>query len=132
VEEFGGAVSAIEKGFQKQEIERSAYRIALQIDSAERVIVGLNKFRVAEEDPYEPLRVDPAIEAQQVARLATLRADRDQAAVDKALDELRTAARGDANCLYPMKDALRARATVGEVCNALRDVWGGYIPADTF
>jgi methylmalonyl-CoA mutase N-terminal domain/subunit len=132
VEEFGGAVSAIEKGFQKQEIERSAYRIAQQIDSAERVIVGLNKFRVAEEDPYEPLQVDPAIEAQQVARLATLRAERDQAAVDKALDELRNAARGTANCLYPMKDALRARATVGEVCNALRDVWGGYVPADTF
>jgi methylmalonyl-CoA mutase N-terminal domain/subunit len=132
VEEFGGAVSAIEKGFQKQEIERSAYRIAQQIDSAERVIVGLNKFRVAEEDPYEPLRVDPAIEAQQVARLATLRAERDQAAADKALDELRNAARGTANCLYPMKDALRARATVGEVCNALRDVWGGYVPADTF
>jgi methylmalonyl-CoA mutase, N-terminal domain len=132
VEEFGGAVSAIEKGFQKQEIERSAYRIAQQIDSAERVIVGLNKFRVAEEDPYEPLQVDPAIEAQQVARLATLRAERDQAAVDKALDELRNAARGTANCLYPMKDALRARATVGEVCDALRDVWGGYVPADTF
>jgi methylmalonyl-CoA mutase N-terminal domain/subunit len=132
VEEFGGAVSAIEKGFQKQEIERSAYRIAQQIDSAERVIVGLNKFRVAEEDPYEPLKVDPAIEAQQVARLATLRAGRDQAAVDKALDELRNAARGTANCLYPMKDALRARATVGEVCDALRDVWGGYVPADTF
>jgi methylmalonyl-CoA mutase N-terminal domain/subunit len=132
VEEFGGAVAAIEKGFQKQEIERSAYRIAQQIDSAERVIVGLNKFRVAEEDPYEPLRVDPAIEAQQVARLATLRAERDQAAVDKALDELRNTARGSANCLFPMKDALRARATVGEVCDALRDVWGGYIPADTF
>jgi methylmalonyl-CoA mutase N-terminal domain/subunit len=132
VEEFGGAVSAIEKGFQKQEIERSAYRIAQQIDSAERVIVGLNKFRVAEEEPYEPLQVDPAIEAQQVARLATLRAERDQAAVDKALDELRNAARGTANCLYPMKDALRARATVGEVCDALRDVWGGYVPADTF
>jgi methylmalonyl-CoA mutase N-terminal domain/subunit len=132
VEEFGGAVGAIEKGFQKQEIERSAYRIAQQIDSAERVVVGLNRFRIAEEEPYEPLRVDPAIEAQQVARLATLRAQRDQAAVDKALDELRSAARGSANCLYPMKDALRARATVGEVCDALRDVWGGYIPADTF
>jgi methylmalonyl-CoA mutase N-terminal domain/subunit len=96
------------------------------------VIVGLNRFRVAEEDPYEPLQVNPAIEAQQVARLATLRAERDQAAADKALDELRNAARGTANCLYPMKDALRARATVGEVCDALRDVWGGYVPADTF
>jgi methylmalonyl-CoA mutase N-terminal domain/subunit len=132
VEEFGGAVAAIEKGFQKQEIERSAYRIAQQIDAGERVVVGLNRFRVAEEEPYVPLQVDPAIEAQQVARLAILRAERDQAAVDKALDELRTAASGTANCLYPMKEALKARATVGEVCDALREVWGSYVPADTF
>jgi len=132
VEEFGGAVAAIEKGFQKQEIERSAYRIAQQIDSAERVIVGLNKFKVAEEEPYEPLRVDPTIEAQQVERLAKLRAERDQDAVDKALADLQAAARGDANCLYPMKEALKARATVGEVSDALREIWGAYIPADTF
>ncbi|HEY0617063.1 MAG TPA: methylmalonyl-CoA mutase family protein, partial [Kribbella sp.] len=132
VEEFGGAVAAIEKGFQKQEIERSAYRIAQQIDSAERVVVGLNKFKVAAEEPYEPLRVDPAIEAQQVERLAKLRAERDQAAVDKALADLKAAAQGSDNCLYPMKEALKARATVGEVCDALRDVWGVYVPADTF
>ena len=132
VEEFGGAVGAIEKGFQKQEIERSAYRIAQEIDSAERVVVGLNKYRVAEEEPYEPLRVDPAIEAEQVARLAKLRAERDQAAVDKALTDLQNAARGNDNCLYPMKEALQARATVGEVCDALREVWGVYVPADTF
>jgi methylmalonyl-CoA mutase N-terminal domain/subunit len=132
VEELGGAVAAIEKGFQKQEIERSAYRIAQEIDAGERVVVGLNRFKVAEEEPYEPLQVDPVIEAQQVARLAVLRTERDQAAVDKALDELRTAASGRTNCLYPMKDALRARATVGEVCDALREVWGSYVPADTF
>jgi len=132
VEEYGGAVAAIEKGFQKQEIERSAYAIALEIDSAERVVVGMNKFRSAEEEPYEPLRVDPAIEAQQVERLAKLRAERDQAAVDEALAALKKAAEGDANCLYPMKQALKARATVGEVCNTLRDVWGVYVPADTF
>jgi methylmalonyl-CoA mutase, N-terminal domain len=132
IEEFGGAVAAIEKGFQKQEIERSAYRIAQQIDAGERVVVGLNKFSVAEEEPYVPLQVDPAIEAQQVARLAILRAERDQAAVDKALDELRTTASGTANCLYPMKEALKARATVGEVCDALREIWGSYVPADTF
>jgi methylmalonyl-CoA mutase N-terminal domain/subunit len=132
VEDFGGAVAAIEKGFQKQEIERSAYRIAQQIDSGERVVVGLNRFKVAEEEPYEPLRVDPAIEAQQVERLARLRAERDQAAVDSALEALRRAARGTDNCLYPMKEALKARATVGEVCDALREIWGVYVPADTF
>ncbi len=132
VEEFGGAVAAIEKGFQKQEIERSAYRIAQEIDSVERVVVGLNKFRIAEEEPYEPLRVDPTIEAQQVDRLAKLRAERDQSEVDQALAELQAAAQGTANCLYPMKEALKARATVGEVSDALREVWGVYVPADTF
>jgi methylmalonyl-CoA mutase N-terminal domain/subunit len=88
-----------------------------------------------EEDPYEPLRVDPAIEAQQAERLAKLRAGRDQAAVDSALAALRKAAESDAdtaNVLYPMKDALRARATVGEVCNALREVWGTYVPTEVF
>ena len=132
VEALGGAVAAIEHGFQKAEIERSAYAIALQIDSGERTVVGVNKFTVDEEDDYEPLRVDPAIEAEQVARLEQLRADRDQAAVDVALEAVRAAAREDHNVLYPMKDALRARATVGEVSDALRDVWGLYIPADAF
>ncbi|MEE1750412.1 MULTISPECIES: methylmalonyl-CoA mutase family protein [unclassified Streptomyces] len=132
VEDMGGAVSAIERGFQKSEIERSAYRIALETDSAERVVVGVNRFRLDEEEPYEPLRVDPAIEAEQAARLAELRAGRDQDAVDTALARLRKAAEGTDNVLYPMKDALRARATVGEVCDALREVWGRYVPSDAF
>ncbi|MGW2207690.1 methylmalonyl-CoA mutase family protein, partial [Streptomyces sp. NPDC001774] len=68
----------------------------------------------------------------QAERLAGLRAERDQAAVDAALAELRKAAEGTENVLYPMKDALRARATVGEVCNALRDIWGTHVPADVF
>ncbi|WP_461081378.1 methylmalonyl-CoA mutase family protein, partial [Streptomyces deserti] len=70
------------------------------------------------------------IEAQQAERLAKLRAERDQAAVDAALAALKKAAEGEDNVLYPMKDALRARATVGEVCNALRDIWGTYSPVD--
>ncbi|MFE5092966.1 methylmalonyl-CoA mutase [Streptomyces sp. NPDC056638] len=132
VEDMGGAVSAIERGFQKNEIERSAYRIALETDSAERVVVGVNRFQLDEEEPYEPLRVDPAIEAQQAARLAKLRAERDQGAVDEALGRLKKTAEGTDNVLYPMKDALKARATVGEVCNALREVWGAYVPSDAF
>ncbi|MET8409313.1 methylmalonyl-CoA mutase family protein [Streptomyces sp. NPDC005195] len=132
VEEMGGAVSAIEHGFQKGEIERSAYRIAQETDSGERVVVGVNRFQLDEEEPYEPLRVDPAIEAQQAARLAGLRAGRDGAAVEAALAGLKEAAGGTANVLYPMKDALRARATVGEVCGALREVWGTYVPTDAF
>jgi methylmalonyl-CoA mutase N-terminal domain/subunit len=132
VEDLGGAVSAIEHGFQKNEIERSAYRIAQETDSGERVVVGVNRYQLDEEEPYEPLRVDPAIEAQQAERLARLRAERDQQAVDTALTALKKAAEGEDNVLYPMKDALRARATVGEVCNALREVWGTYVPSDAF
>jgi len=132
IEDMGGAVAAIERGFQKAEIERSAYAVQQQIDSGERVVVGVNKFAVDEEEHYEPLRVDPAIGDEQCARLATLRAERDQDAVDAALEAVKAAARGTDNVLHPLRDALRARATVGEVSDALRDVWGLYTPADVF
>jgi methylmalonyl-CoA mutase, N-terminal domain len=132
VAEHGSAVDAIEAGFQKREIEASAYRIAQEIDAGDRVVVGVNRFVTEAEEPYEPLRVDPAIEAAQAERLATLRSSRDSAAVERALDALRTAASGTDNVLYPMKDALRARATVGEVCGALREIWGAHRPADRF
>ncbi|MBK6871808.1 MAG: acyl-CoA mutase large subunit family protein [Kineosporiaceae bacterium] len=132
VEERGGAVAAIEQGFQKNEIERSAYEVAKQIDSTERTVVGVNAYTIDAEEPYEPLRVDPAIEAEQRDALTRLRANRDQAAVDAAMAALKTAAEGTDNLLYPMKQALAARATIGEVCNALRGVWGTYVPHDKF
>ncbi|MFD5411698.1 acyl-CoA mutase large subunit family protein [Streptomyces nojiriensis] len=128
IEDLGGAVDAIEAGFQKAEIERNAYRIAQETENGERVVVGVNRFALEREEPYEPLRVDPAIEARQCAALTRLRAERDGAAVTVALAALREAAAGTANVLYPMKEALRARATVGEVCGALREVWGTYEP----
>jgi methylmalonyl-CoA mutase, N-terminal domain len=132
VEELGGAVAAIEAGFQKAEIEAAAYRIAKEIDGGERVVVGLNRFAIDEEEAYEPLRVDPAIEAEQRARLAALRERRDGAEVESRLADLRSAAAGTGNVLYPLREALRAYATVGEVCDALRDVWGVYQPSDRF
>ncbi|GAA1434798.1 methylmalonyl-CoA mutase family protein [Microlunatus lacustris] len=128
----GGAVQAIEEGYQKLEIERSAYDVGLQIDSGERVVVGLNRFGGAEDEPYEPLRVDPTIEAAQAAKLVRLRAERDQPEVDAALAALAAAATGADNVLVPMKRALAARATVGEVCDALRAVWGVHRPSDAF
>ncbi|MEV0412038.1 methylmalonyl-CoA mutase family protein [Streptomyces sp. NPDC050448] len=131
VEDLGGAVAAIEAGFQKGEIERNAYRIAQETDGGERVVVGVNRFTLEQEERYEPLRVDPAIENRQREALAALRASRDAEAVSTALAALREAAAGTANVLYPMKEALRARATVGEVCNALREVWGTYEPVDS-
>jgi methylmalonyl-CoA mutase N-terminal domain/subunit len=132
VDAYGSATLAIEAGFQKREIESSAYRIAQEIDAGTRTVVGVNRYTIAEEEPYEPLRVDPAIEAEQVARLAKLRADRDNDAVQRALASLRDAAAGTDNVLYPMREALRARATVGEISHALREVWGLYRPNDRF
>jgi methylmalonyl-CoA mutase N-terminal domain/subunit len=125
-------VAAIEAGYQKREIEQSAYDVATSVEDGSRTVVGVNRFQRPADEVYEPLRVDPTIEAQQVERLAALRADRDAAEVERHLDALRAAAEGDANVLYPMHDALRARATVGEVCNVLRAVWGTYQPADAF
>jgi methylmalonyl-CoA mutase N-terminal domain/subunit len=129
---YGSVVDAIEQGFQKQEIETSAYRIANEIDGGERVVVGVNRFTVEEEERYEPLRVDPAIEAAQVGRLAELRANRNGSAVDRALADLAKAAGGTENVLPLMKEALRLRATVGDVCHTLRDVWGVYQPVEHF
>jgi methylmalonyl-CoA mutase, N-terminal domain len=130
VEELGGAVAAIERGFQKAEIERSAYQIARQIDDGERVVVGVNKFISTGDEPYQPLRVDPSIERDQAERLARLRAARDAGQWRRRIDDLRKAAAGSQNVLVPLREALRAQATVGEVCDALREVWGVYEPAE--
>jgi len=132
VAERGGAVAAIEQGYQKTEIERSAYEVTRQIDAGERVVVGVNRFVLDTEEPYEPLRVDPAIEAAQRERLVRLRADRDGEAVERGLAAVRAAAAGPDNVLPPLKVALAAGATVGEVCDALREVWGVYLPAERF
>ncbi|MGH3741306.1 MAG: methylmalonyl-CoA mutase family protein, partial [Micromonosporaceae bacterium] len=130
--EHGSAVDAIEAGFCKQEIERAAYQVSQEVDSGERVVVGVNRFANEAEEPYQPLRVDPAIEAEQAARLEKLRAERDGSAVSGALDTLRKAAEGSDNVLFPMRDALRVKSTVGEVCHALREVWGAYEPTERF
>ena len=130
VEDLGGAVAAIEQGFQKAEIERSAYRVTREIDAGERVVVGVNKFTVPSDDPYELLPVNPALEQEQARRLATLRSERDADEFRRRLDDLKKAATGSQNLLVPLREALRHRATVGEVCDALREVWGTYQPPD--
>ena len=130
IEEMGGAAAAIERGFQKGEIEGAAYQVALEIDEGERVIVGVNKFTVEGEEPYQPLRDNPSLEAEQAARLAKLRKERDAEPHRRAISALKSAAEGTDNVLYPLRDALRADATLGEVCDALRDVWGEYRPGN--
>jgi methylmalonyl-CoA mutase, N-terminal domain len=131
VEARGGAVAAIEQGFQKGEIERSAYAVARQVEAGERVVVGVNRYAVAEEPRYATLSVDAALEAEQCARLAALRARRDAGRVAARLEALTQAARGPGSVLPPLKDALADLATVGEVCGALRSVWGSYVPFES-
>ncbi|WP_030161912.1 methylmalonyl-CoA mutase [Glycomyces sp. NRRL B-16210] len=129
----GSAVAAIEEGFQKSEIERSAYATAKRIDAGEQIVVGVNKYVLNGDDaPYKPLKVDPAIESAQVRRLTSHRAGRDSSAVESALEALRAAATGTDNVLYPLKTALAAGATVGEVCTALAAEWGRYTPTDNW
>jgi methylmalonyl-CoA mutase N-terminal domain/subunit len=132
VEDAGGAVAAIERGLQKAEIEQSAYDIACQVDAGERVVVGVNKFVIDEPTRSDMLKADPTIEAQQVERLRALRAARDASEVARALDGVRAAAEGTANTLPSLRAALAQRATVGEVSDALREVWGTYTPVDVF
>jgi len=132
IEDMGGAVAAIERGFQKAEIERAAYDVTREIDSGERVVVGVNSFVSDDEEPYEMLPVNPAIEAEQAARLADVRSRRDAAEFSRRISELKEAAEGTGNVLYPLREALRAEATLGEVCDALRDVWGIYRPPDAY
>jgi methylmalonyl-CoA mutase N-terminal domain/subunit len=130
IDQAGGAVAAIEHGFQKGEIERSAYQVATQVEAGDRVVVGVNRFQADHEEPTEPLRVDLAIEKEQATLLAKLRASRSADEHRRTLDDLKAAAEGSGNVLFPLRAALRARATVGEVCDALREVWGLYQPPD--
>src|SRR5581483_4467034 len=111
------------------EIEPAAYQVAQEIDNGERVIVGVNKYQADSEERYEPLKVDPAIEAAQARKLSDLRAARDNVSVSRALSVLKKSSENESdNVLYPIRDALRAGATLGETCDALRDVWGEYRP----
>jgi methylmalonyl-CoA mutase, N-terminal domain len=126
IEEHGGATAAIEVGFQKDEIEISAYRTARQIADGSRVVVGVNAFTVAGSEAYRALSVDPHVEEDQIASLKLRRDRRDGRAVDQSLREVAAAASGTANVLYPMKRALVAGATVGELCDVLRREWGTY------
>ena len=126
IDEIGGAVAAIEQGLVQGEIEAAAFRWQQQVESGERPIVGVNVFGGDAEEQIELHRLDPAAEQRQVERTARVRAERESAAAEAALEVVRETARGDANLLVPMRDALRARCTVGEICGVLRDEWGEY------
>ncbi len=128
VEDLGGAVAAIEAGFYQQQIQESAYRYQRQVEAGDRVIVGVNKFTETSQRHVEILRLDAQLEAEQIERLEETRGKRSSPAVTRALDALHRGAEGTDNLLPLMRGALASRATVGEVCGALRDVFGVYHP----
>ncbi len=124
VEELGGSVEALE--FMQREIEESAHSYHERYRSGQDIIVGVNKFVTDQVDDFDILKVDPESEQRQLTRLAAFKERRDQAAVDAKLDALRDVARGEGNLLYPIRAALAADASIGEVCGAMRDVFGEY------
>jgi methylmalonyl-CoA mutase, N-terminal domain len=126
---MGGAVAAIEQGFMQDEIEQAAYEYTKAVDDNEKVIVGVNKYVEDSPEPGDVFPIDPALQASQIASVQSVRASRDQAGVDAALAELRSAAGGAQNLLPPMKEALRRLATLGEVSDVLREQFGVYRPA---
>lgn len=128
IDDLGGAVKAIEQGYIQQEIQDSAYAWQMDVEKGERIIVGLNKFQIKENPPKGLLRVDPAVGERQKQKLVALRAGRDQKAVDSALASLRCAARGTDNLMPPILEAVRAYATLGEICGVLREEFGEYRP----
>jgi methylmalonyl-CoA mutase, N-terminal domain len=128
IDGLGGAVPAIEAGWIQNEIHEAAYRIQEGVESGRRVVVGVNRWEEQEEEPVELLRLDQDAVSRQVERVRELRAGRDQAAVDRALKEVEETARGTDNLLHPMREALRLRATLGEVSDALRRVFGEHRP----
>jgi len=127
IDELGGSVQCIP--FIRAEVEESAWGYEERYRIKQDIVVGVNEYVTDDVDEVETLRVDPQSEHEQVARLKQFKADRDQAAVDAALEELRTTAQGTGNLLHPIRAALKARASIGEVCNVMRDEFGEYSEA---
>ncbi len=126
IDDMGGAPAAIEQGYIQREIQDSAYQYQREIEKGERVVVGMNRFQVQEDRPSNLLRVDPAVRVSQIEKLKKLRSERDDSKVKKSLAQLKQAAEGTDNLMPPILDAVRGYATLGEVCDVLREVFGEY------
>ena len=131
IDEMGGAAAASETGYIQKEIQDSAYRYQREIEKDERVVVGLNRFQVEEEKPGNLLRVDPAVRTSQIERLKKLKDERDAGGVQGSLEKLKKAAEGDGNLMGPILEAVKAYATLGEICDVLREVFGEYRQSTT-
>ncbi|MGH3142093.1 MAG: acyl-CoA mutase large subunit family protein, partial [Gaiellales bacterium] len=126
IDELGGAFAAVEQGFVQQEIEEAAFRFARDVERGERVVVGVNRYVDDGDAEVELQRIDPGIERRQLERTGRVRAERDEEAASRALAEVRSVAEGTGNLLVPMREALRVRCTIGEICGELRTVFGTY------
>jgi len=128
IDQVGGAVKAIEKGYIQQEIQESSFRYQKEIESGKKVLVGVNKFQIKEPSLKGLLKVDPRVREVQIKRLAELRASRDRKRVEASLKELKKMAQADGNLMAPVLDCVRAYCTLGEICDVLRGVFGEYEP----
>jgi methylmalonyl-CoA mutase N-terminal domain/subunit len=126
IDRMGGMVAAIERGYPQREIAESAYAFQKAVETREKIVVGVNAYVADAEAPIPLLYIDQSAAETQLARLAEVKARRDSAAVQQSLDRLKAGAASDANTMPLLLDAVRAYATVGEMCDALRDVWGEY------
>ncbi len=123
---MGGMVNAIERGYPQKEIADASYEYSRACEKKEKIIVGVNEFTTGEEEAPEILYIDESVEQQQIERLQNLRKTRDNDHVNRTLDGIRDAARGKGNMMYPILEAVKEYATLGEICNAMRDVFGEY------
>src|SRR5205085_12247200 len=124
--ELGGAVEAVEQGFVQREIEQAAFDYTEQVEAGDKVIVGVNRYAEAESEAIQLHALDPAAEQRQLERTARLRAERNADEAAGARARVREVAQGDGNLLPPIRDALRARCTIGEICDVLREEFGMY------
>jgi len=131
IDQIGGAVSAIEKGYIQQEVQESSYRYQREIESGNRVLVGVNKFQIKEPPVKGLLKVDPRVREVQVKRIAELKSSRDSKKIQPSLAELRRVAQGDGNLMVPILECVRSYCTLGEMCDVLRGVFGEYEPIVT-
>ena len=131
IDAMGGMVAAVERGFPQREIQEAAFQFQKAVDRKDKIIVGVNDY-IMEEDPFPILYIDESVAESQTASVQRLKETRDDARVQKCLEDLRQAARGTDNVMYPMLECARAYATLGEMCDALRDVWGEYQEPPTF
>ena len=126
IEEMGGAVAAIENGYMSRQIEENAYRHQKEIESGEKIIVGLNRFVTGKEQPIRVQIVDPEVERQQVERLKKLRGERDRGRVKETLSRVKEKAQGEDNLMPALIEAVESYATIGEICDILRDIFGEF------